>query len=56
MVLIFLAIGDAIIMTNRSYLDFEAKPSTLMGNHGFEVAEVWKDADDLFSVQYCTRE
>ncbi len=23
---------------------------------GFEVAEVWKDADDLFSVQYCTRD
>ncbi len=22
---------------------------------GFEVAKVWKDADDLFSVQYCTR-
>ena len=24
-------------------------------NAGFEVAEVWKDSDGLFSVQYCTR-
>ncbi len=23
---------------------------------GFEVAEVWKDTDELFSVQYCTRQ
>ena len=27
----------------------------MAANAGFEVNEVWKDADDLFSVQYCTR-
>ncbi|SHI14755.1 alkaline phosphatase family protein [Ferrimonas marina] len=34
------AIGDAIILSNRGYLDFAEKPSSLVGNHGFETAEV----------------
>ncbi|GAA4876560.1 ectonucleotide pyrophosphatase/phosphodiesterase [Ferrimonas pelagia] len=34
------AIGDAIILTNESYLDNAERPTTLMGNHGFETAAV----------------
>jgi uncharacterized SAM-dependent methyltransferase len=51
----FLIEKDETILTEYSHKYTLEGFAAMAGKAGFDVARVWTDADELFSVQYCLR-